>query len=646
MGTEVNNDETASFGTAMANWQHRMGDLEHENKQLQQRLVELESLAAAQATQLLESTRYIQHMEADLQRCNNQLEGLVAIRTAELTLVNWQLQQQIVERRQAESILRDNEARYRSLFENSPISLWEIDFSAVKTYLDQLLDTGINNLRLHFERNPQVVLACIKLIAVVDVNQATLELYQAKNKADLLKQLGRIFEPETSPLLITQLEAIVEGHTRLDTEVITQTLQNKKIYIRMNWSVAPGHETTYAKVFVSLLDMTERRRIEQALHRYAARLQSLHQVDRDILAVRLPEEIAHIALSHMQNLIPFKWASVVEFDHLTNQAHLLAISGELHQPVGMALTAQHFNLDLLQQGHMFIVRNIGARPEPTALEQMLWDVGIRAYASVPLMMQDELIGTLNLGATDPNIFEPESLDIADEVAVTLAIAIRQARLYQQTRQDATTKATLLKEVNHRVKNNLTAIIGLLYAERRRDSVAYHQAYQSVLSDLISRIQGLATVHSLLSASEWGPLRLSELASRVIHSGLQIVPPTKNVVVKVPLTSVKVTPKQANSLALILSELTTNTVKHALVGRMTAHIELLFSHERDMIVLSFYDDGSGYPEELLTHQKLGVGWTLIQSIVRKELMGDVQFYNDNGAVATIRFKSLISQEINR
>ena len=70
-----------------------------------------------------------------------------------------------------------------------------------------------------------------------------------------------------------------------------------------------------------------------------------------------------------------------------------------------------------------------------------------------------------------------------------------------------------------------------------------------MQDLITRVQGLSTVHTLLSAAEWAPLSLSELARQIIASALQILPPDQWVSIEVSPSAVRVTPQQANNLAL-------------------------------------------------------------------------------------------------
>jgi two-component sensor histidine kinase len=212
-------------------------------------------------------------------------------------------------------------------------------------------------------------------------------------------------------------------------------------------------------------------------------------------------------------------------------------------------------------------------------------------------------------------------------------------LYEQTRRDAETRAVLLQEVNHRTKNNLAAIIGLLHLEQRHMNDEARTIYQTIMQDLISRVHGLATVHRLLSAADWSPILLSELVTKVVHSALQALPLDKSVSVEVQPTSIQVAPKLTNSLALLINELTTNTIKYAWPatesGRIIVHMENIGNE----ILLEFRDDGPGYPEEVLRLEQYNVGWELIQTLVQQGLQGQVTLHNDNGAVTTIRFPQL-------
>ena len=296
------------------------------------------------------------------------------------------------------------------------------------------------------------------------------------------------------------------------------------------------------------------------------------------------------------------------------------------------------DIEILAEGRIHAVKDIQSLLAPSPLEQALLAEGVGSYINVPLIVQAELIGSLNVGADSPGPFNPDHLDIVEEVADSLAIAIQYARLFEQAQRDTETKVRLLHEVNHRVKNNLAAIVGLLYVEQNHKK--HQPVCHALLSELINRIESLATVHHLLSASQWSNLRLSELATQIVDSVLQTVPSNKRASVTVsPAESVYVTPKQANSLAMVINEFATNTIKYAVLTRHTVFIAVRIVAENDTILLEYRDDGPGFPVEVLENAGGSVGMYLIHNIVSSDLHGKVSLENDNGAVITVRFKAI-------
>jgi PAS domain S-box-containing protein len=174
-------------------------------------------------------------------------------------------QRLVAEKRQAEKAREASENRYRNLFENVPISLWEEDFSAAKAYVDRLRDQGIEDLREHFERNPEEVMHCATLARVLDVNRATLELFDAESKEELFGALSHVFRQDSYPIFREELLALAEGRPEFSAEIINRTLSGQDIHVSLNLSLAPGAERTWSRVLVSLTDITKRVEAEAAL---------------------------------------------------------------------------------------------------------------------------------------------------------------------------------------------------------------------------------------------------------------------------------------------------------------------------------------------------------------------------------------------
>ncbi len=207
------------------------------------------------------------------------------------------------------------------------------------------------------------------------------------------------------------------------------------------------------------------------------------------------------------------------------------------------------------------------------------------------------------------------------------------RLCEQTQQDASTKTELLQEVNHRVKNNLISILGLIRTEQLHAAKSRADVSEgSSLENLRLRIQGLIEVHHMLSETHWQPMRLSELARRILTAVASTAEPSKQVVLDIAESPILVSPRQANSLALSLNELATNTLKYAAVRRMMTCITVRVQTQGDFIALEYRDDGPGYPAEILNGQREGVGLVLLKQLASGAFRGSVTLTNDPGAVA--------------
>ena len=172
----------------------------------------------------------------------------------------------VTERHRADEALRLSTERYQSLFENSPISLWEEDFSEAKKYLDELKWTGVKDVRQYFSDHPKAVEYCASLVRVVEVNETTVRLYGATAKEQFYGSLKPILPESTNLTFMEELVAIAEGKTSFAGEDINRTFQGIPLNILIRWNVTPEDVGRYARVLVSIIDITGRKKIESQLH--------------------------------------------------------------------------------------------------------------------------------------------------------------------------------------------------------------------------------------------------------------------------------------------------------------------------------------------------------------------------------------------
>jgi signal transduction histidine kinase len=209
----------------------------------------------------------------------------------------------------------------------------------------------------------------------------------------------------------------------------------------------------------------ERKRAEEALRHYIERLKNLHKIDQAILAAHSPGEIADAALRHLQPLVPFQWATAVEFDLEARQADVLAVhvdGASLLEPGTRFPLSLFTNITELRQRKLHIVDE-------------------RAYfrIEIPLLARNELIGLVTLGVNDLGAFTPDHEEIAQEVASSLAIAIQQARLHEQVRA-----------ANERLHTLSRRLVEAQENERRHMARELHDEVGQALTTVIINLQAL------------------------------------------------------------------------------------------------------------------------------------------------------------
>lgn len=382
-------------------------------------------------------------------------------------------------------------------------------------------------------------------------------------------------------------------------------------------------------------EVAERKKSEKKMRQYAERMKVIHKIEQAILGARGSDKISAQALTRLKCLVPFCKASVTVFDFEAGDALVLATEGGSTRNIPL----RHFE-KVIGQREIILIKDMSEVPDPDALHKNLMNKGVKSCVNIPLIFEGEIIGSLNLGAETKEAFSSESVEIVQEVANSLAIAIVQTRLHEQTRKDAETKTILLREINHRVKNNLSSIMGMLYAEKEHVKAEETQVFHSILNDLLVRVRGLSAVHDMLSDSEWKPLLMSELIEKIIYASLQSIPYNKHISVEVTCRSdIRTSPTHSHHLAMVINELATNTVKYALEDRDKVQITVRSETQDNRIKIVYQDNGPGYPDEVLKKglQSGNVGFKLINGIVCRTLEGSLSLYNDRGAVTVIEFE---------
>jgi PAS domain S-box-containing protein len=185
-------------------------------------------------------------------------------------------------------------------------------------------------------------------------------------------------------------------------------------------------------------DITERKQAEERLRRSAERLAILHDMGQAVLAARSPAEIGRAALGRIRRLVPCQRCSIVLFDFARGQALPVAGFTGGHAISGAPIPLETFSpSEVLRRGTVRYVEDIATMESPPAIFRQLCEDGLRSVLTVPLLVDGEAIGEVNVASDRPGAFDSEHRDIALEVAAPIAIAIQHARLREDLAQKST-----------------------------------------------------------------------------------------------------------------------------------------------------------------------------------------------------------------
>jgi PAS domain S-box-containing protein len=174
--------------------------------------------------------------------------------------------QDITERKQVEEVLRQSEARYREIFEDSPISIWEEDWSVVKTMLDGLAKRGVKDLHGYFNQHRDQLVEAYDMCTVTDISSAMVELFGAPSRQALIDgSFAGLATASALDGIRDTFVALYAGATRYEFEAVDSKFDGSEMLTHTGVVLPPSYRDGWSRVLFAVTNTTEQKQAEKNL---------------------------------------------------------------------------------------------------------------------------------------------------------------------------------------------------------------------------------------------------------------------------------------------------------------------------------------------------------------------------------------------
>ncbi len=335
--------------------------------------------------------------------------------------------------------------------------------------------SSMEHFRAVFSESPfGILIVDTTAFRIIDVNPAFCEMLGYRRSELLTLTLADIVHPDHHPesaSMADERRAILRDFR---AERKFRRKSGDVVWMDMAATEIREHAGQAACIVV-LEDITQRKTAEEAQQRYLQRLEILHQTDQAILKAQSTEKTIQESLRYVREMIPCQQASVMLFDANAKQTRVVTaeITGERSVTDGLVVSLDRLQgIEKLENGEAVLFPDLSALPAEHDMFQVLRREGIRSYVMIPLNIHDQLIGALNLGTAEPYSFDKGKIEIAYEVANSLAVAIQNTRLLEEVMRHQS-----------ELKKMSALIIEAQEAERKRISVELHDEMGQALTGI-------------------------------------------------------------------------------------------------------------------------------------------------------------------
>ncbi len=200
-------------------------------------------------------------------------------------------------------------------------------------------------------------------------------------------------------------------------------------------------------------------------------------------------------------------------------------------------------------------------------------------------------------------------------------------------RELVTKDATIREIHHRVKNNLQTVSALLRLQSRRIE---DPAASAALNEAVRRIASIALVHETLSSSTEASVAFDDVLDRLVAHALELSPRMGELTIARSGVLGSLDPRIATPLSLVVTELIHNALEHGL-AESGANLNVEVSRFEDSAQIVIFDDGVGLPDGFTILESANLGLQIVRTLTENELKGTINLVRTSrGTEAQLNF----------
>ncbi len=253
--------------------------------------------------------------------------------------------------------------------------------------------------------------------------------------------------------------------------------------------------------------------------------------------------------------------------------------------------------------------------------------GLKSYLGYPVKLQDKTIGSLCIVDIKTRHFSENEINIISTLAKALSIEEERKLAEEKLLKSLNEKDILLKEIHHRVKNNMQIISSLLKLQSRNIK---NESVQKLFQNSQNRVRTMALIHEkLYASSDFTKIDFKAYVNTLInYLSRDYHVNTLEICFDIDIDQLYLNINSAIPLGLIVNELVTNSMKYAFPDRDKGEIRIIMKHRDDRIQLTISDNGVGLPESFKISESNTLGLELVKALI-DQLHGNLEISRKGG-----------------